>query len=132
MIYKKLTSLAVATVVGAALIAAPAQARFGGGFGGGGFHGGGFGGGFVRGPGFGGGFARGGFIGRPGFIGRSAFFPGRWGWGGGWGVGAIGLGALAASSCWTLVPTAFGWQQVWACNSGWGGGGWGWGGWGGY
>jgi hypothetical protein len=30
------------------------------------------------------------------------------------------------------VPTAFGWQQVWACNSGWGGGwgggGWGWGG----
>ena len=43
MIYKKLAALAAVTVVGAVLISAPAEARFGGGgFGGGG---GGFGGG---------------------------------------------------------------------------------------
>jgi hypothetical protein len=124
MICKKLTSLAIATVIGATLIAAPAQAQFGGGGFGvahvGGF-GGGFRGGFVRGPGWGGGFVRG-----PGWGGRRAF-----GFGGPFlGVG-LGLGAIAASSsCWTWVPTAFGWRRVWACDSGWGPGwggpGWGW------
>jgi hypothetical protein len=142
---KRLTSLAVAAVIGTALFAAPAQARFGGGWGGGGFRVGGFGGGFARGPGFGGGFVRGpgfggGFIGRPGF-GRAAFFPGRrFAFFPGrrfgapfFGAAAFGLGAFAASSCWTWVPTSFGWRRVWACSSGWDSdwdGGWG-GGWGG-
>ncbi|HLH98183.1 MAG TPA: hypothetical protein VKW08_24005 [Xanthobacteraceae bacterium] len=142
MIYKKLAALAAWTLLGAVLIAAPAEARFGGGgfggggFGGGGFRGasigaGGFRGGFVRGPGFGGGFVRGpAFVGRPGFINRGffpgrrfAFFPHRRFFGGPFfGVGAF---ALAGSSCWTWVPTAFGWQRVWACDPGWGGWGWG-------
>jgi len=119
MIHKKLAALAAATVIDVALTAAPAQARFGG-----------FGG--MRG---GGGFAvahvggfRGGFVGRPAFVGRSAFvnhgfFPGR--------RFAffphrrfvapfLGVGALYAagySSCWTWVPTAYGWRRAWVCNS---------------
>jgi hypothetical protein len=36
----------------------------------------------------------------------------------------FGVGALYAagtySSCWTWVPTVYGWQQVWACDSGYG------------
>jgi len=151
---KKLVGLTVATVIGAALIAAPAQARFGGG-GGGGFHGGfgggggfrgaavgGFGGGGFRtaaiGPGFAGrpGFAaRPGFIGRPGFVGRPGF-AGRGAWWGrrnfagpffGVGVGLGLAGLYATTSCWNWVPTAFGWQQVWTCG-GTGGDfyGWGW------
>jgi hypothetical protein len=148
VIYKKLAALAVVTVVGAVLISAPAEARFGGGFGGGGgfgaggfrgasIGGGGFRGGFVRGPGFGGGVVRGpAFVGRSAFMGRSAFvhrgffpnrrfafFPRRRFLGAPFfGVGAF---ALAASSCWTWVPTTFGWRRVWACDSGWGGLGWG-------
>jgi hypothetical protein len=120
MICKKLASLAVATMIGAALIAAPAQARFGGGGGGmrggGGFavaHVGGFGGfrggGFVRGPAF---VGRSAFIGRSAFVNR-AFFPGRRFVAPFFGVGALYAGY---SSCWTWVPTAFGWRRVWACN----------------
>jgi hypothetical protein len=153
MICKKLARVAAAAVIGATLMAVPAQARFGGfgggfggmhvgGFGGmhvGGFGGmrvGGFGGGFVGRPGFVGGpgfVGRPGFIGRPGFVGRSAFigrpfinhgfFPGRhfaffprrrfiapF-----FGVGAL-YAAGAFSSCWTWVPTVYGWQRVWACG----------------
>src|SRR5215471_10801253 len=73
------------------------------------------------------------FIGRSAFVNRGffpnrrfAFFPHRRFGAPFFGAGAFGV-ALAASSCWTWVPTDFGWQQVWACDSGWGGGGWGWG-----
>ena len=148
MIYKNLACLAAAIVVGATLTAVPAQARFGG-FSGGGFggmHVGGFGG--MRPGGFGGmrvGGVGGGFVGRPAFVGRSAFvgrpaFIGRSAF-----VGRpfinrgffpshrfaffphrrfFGVGALYAagiySSCWTWVPTVYGWQRVWACDSGYG------------
>lgn len=88
---KKLACLAVATVIGAALMAAPAQARGGvGGFGGGGMHAG------AVGPGF---------VGGHGFAGRRLVGP----------LFGLGVGLYAASSCWTLVPTAFGWEQVWTC-----------------
>jgi hypothetical protein len=85
---------------------------------------------FIGRPGF---VGRSAFIGRPGFVGRSAFigrpfanrafFPAR--------RAAFfprrrfitpffGAGLFAAgygySSCWRLVPTAFGWQQVWVCG----------------
>jgi hypothetical protein len=74
-------------------------------------------------------------VGRPGFVGRPwlagrlgfrglyarhPFFPRRRFARPFFGVG-LGLGGLYAataySSCWTWVPTAFGWQQVWACGS---------------
>ena len=103
MTYKKLAFLAAVTLIGAVLIASPVQARFGGGG-----HGGGWRGGFVRGPAF---VGRRAFVGRP-FVHR-AFFPRRHF------VGPfIGAGIVAAgySSCWTWVPTAFGWQRVWACG----------------
>ena len=122
MIYAKLAALAAATVIGAVLIAAPAQARFGG-FGGM-RGGGGFGAAHVG--GFGG--FRGGFVGHPGFGGRSAFvnhgffpgrrfafFPHRRFIGPFFGVGA--LYAAGYSSCWTWVPTAYGWRRAWACDS---------------
>jgi hypothetical protein len=120
MIEKKLASFSAALVIGAALIAFPAQARFGGfGGGGGGWHGGfaggGWHGGFVRGPAF---VGRPGFVGRPFFPGRFAFFPRRRFFGPFFGAGAIW--AAGYSSCWTWVPTAFGWQQVWVCGSPWG------------
>ena len=128
MIYAKLAALAAATVIGAVLIAAPAQARFGG-FGG--MHGGGgFGVAHVGGVGGFGGF-RGGFVGHPGFGGRSAFvnhgfFPGRrFGFfphrrfiGPFFGAGALYAGGY--SSCWTWVPTAYGWRRAWVCDSGYG------------
>ena len=122
MIHEKLVALAAATVIGAVLIAAPAQARFGG-FGG--MHGGG---GFAVAHvgGFGG--FRGGFVGHPAFAGRSAFvnhgfFPGhRFGFfphrrfiAPFFGVGA--LYAAGYSSCWTWVPTAYGWRRAWVCSS---------------
>jgi hypothetical protein len=111
MIDKKLVSLAVAIVIGAALIAAPTQARFGGG----GWHGGGGGGwhgGFVRGPAF---------VGRSAFV-HHGFYPGhRFAFfrrhrfvGPFFGVGTIYDGGY---SCWTWVPTAYGWQHVWTCGS---------------
>jgi hypothetical protein len=146
MISKKFVGLVAAAVVGATLMVVPAQARFGfGGMGGGGFaHMGGFGGGFggMRGGfahmgGFGGGFGgmRGGFAHFGGFGGfhrgffpahRFAFFPHRFAFFPRHrfitpfvGFGALAAaGALAAgSSCWTWVPTAYGWQRVWACSS---------------
>ena len=133
MIYKKLVCIIAASVLGAALTISPAQARFSGG---GGFHGGfgGFhsGGGFARGPAFAGrafmgrpAFARSSFIGRPAFVHRPfvrhAFFRHRHFVGPFVGVG-FATGAIAAgySSCWTWVPTAFGWRQVWACDPYWG------------
>lgn len=95
---KKLACLAVATVIGAALIAAPAQARGGGGgFGGGGVHAGavgGFGAGGMRPAGIGHGFA-----------GRRFVAP----------LFGVGVGVFGTSSCWTLVQTAFGLEQVWTC-----------------
>lgn len=134
MIYNKLASLVAAAVVSAALMTVPAQARFGGfggGFGGmhggfGGMHGGGFAAAHIG--GFGG--FHSGFVGRSAFVGRPAFFhhgffPGR--------RFAFfphrrfiapffGVGALYAASysCWTWVPTAWGWRRVWACDSGYG------------
>ena len=121
----------------------------GGGFGG--MHAGGFGGGVggMRVGGFGGrvggfgGFHNGfvgrpGFVGHPGFAGRTAFvgrgffphnrfffhrhfafFPHRRFIAPFFGVGA--LYAASYSSCWTWVPTVFGWQRVWACDSDYGG-----------
>jgi len=144
MIYEKLAAFAAATAIGAVLLAAPAQAGFGGmrgGGGGGGFagaHVGGFGGfGGMRGGGGGGGFAgahvggfggfRGGFAGHSAFVGRSAFvhhgfFPHhRFAFfrhhrfiGPFFGVGA--LYAAGYSSCWRWVPTAYGWRRAWVCN----------------
>jgi hypothetical protein len=127
MIYKKLVALAAATVIGAVLIAAPAQARFGG-FGGmrvgGSFAGAHFAGVHVGGfTGF-----RSGFVGRPAFVGgsafvnhgffpgrRFAFFPHRRFIAPFFGVGA--LYAAGYSTCWTWVPTVYGWQRAWVCNS---------------
>ena len=147
MIYKKLVSIIAASIF-AALIVSPAQARFGGGggfhggFGGGGFHGG-FGGlhgggGFARSPAFAGhafmgrpAFARSAFVGRPVFVHRPfvrhAFFVRRHFVGPFVGAGfATGVFAAGYSSCWTWVPTNFGWQQVWACGPDWGSSDWGW------
>lgn len=103
---KKLTGLAVATMLGVALITAPVQAR-------GAVHGG---------PGFAG---RTGFVGRPAFVGRAGW------WGGrrlgpllGFGLALGTLNAAADSSCWAWVQTPFGWQRVWAvshCGLGYGG-----------
>ena len=28
----------------------------------------------------------------------------------------VGVGLYAASSCWTWVPTQFGWRRVWVCG----------------
>src|SRR6516164_4167270 len=159
MISKKLISIIAASIF-AGLIVSPAQARFGGGgFGGGfhvgfgGFHGGfgGFhgGGGFARGPVFVGhtfmgrpAFARSAFVGssafaRSAFPGRSvfihrpfvrhAFFARRHFVGPFVGAGfATGVIAAGYPSCWTWVPTDFGWQQVWACGPDWGSSDWGW------
>jgi len=131
MIDKKLVYI-IAAALFAALIVSPAQARFGGG---GGFHGG-----FHGGGGFAGGHAFAGhaFMGRPGFVGRPfarnafarsaiirrpafvhrpfvrhAFFRHRHFVGPF--VGAAFATGLAAS-CWTWVPTDFGWQRVWVCG----------------
>jgi hypothetical protein len=134
MIYRKLAALAATTVVSAALIAAPAQARFGGGRGSGGFAvahvvgrpfvsyrqfvppftpisafysygpsypSGGVHGGFVRGPVF---------VGRSPFVGlfpyRRFITP----------VDRVGVFYEPYLSCWTWVPTDFGWQRVWECK----------------
>jgi hypothetical protein len=119
---KKLTCLAVATMLGAALITAPVQAR-------GAVHGGAVGrlggGGFreaATGPGF---------AGRTGFVGSPGFAAGAGWWGSrrlglllGFGLGLGTLNAAADSSCWTWVQTPFGWQHVWAvshCGLGYGG-----------
>jgi hypothetical protein len=109
----KLACLAAAIPIGAALIAAPVQAR-GGGWGGHGgswhgagmaWHGAGVG---WRGAGVGwrGAAWHGRFFPHPGF----AFFPHRR-FGPFFGVYAGGYG-----SCWSWVPTAFGWRYVWTCG----------------
>jgi len=132
---KKLAALVAAGIIGAALIAPPAQARFGGFHGGGGgWHGGGWHGGGWHGGGWRGGPR---FVGRPGFVGRPFFPARRVAFRRGFVGPFFGAGVLAASygysTCWTWVPTAFGWRRVWACGPGsawgpgWGGG---WGGWG--
>jgi hypothetical protein len=114
MISKKLAYLAAATLIGTAFIVSPVQARFGG-LRGGGFavaHVGGFGGGFVGRPAF---VGRSAFIGRPGFFPgrRFAFLPHRRFISPFFGAGALYAGY---SSCWTLVPTIYGWRRVWACG----------------
>ena len=130
-----IAALGMATAV--ASLPTPAQAQWHGGFrmGGGGFgwHGGGGFGGWH------GGGWRGGprFVGRPGFVGRPFFPARRVAFRRGFVGPFFGAGVLAASygysTCWTWVPTAFGWRRVWACGPGsawgpgWGGG---WGGWG--
>ena len=124
MIYEKLAALAAATVIGAVLLAAPAQARFGG-FGGMRGGGGGFAGAHVAGfGGFRGGFAgHSAFVGRPAFV-HHGFFPGhRFAFfrhrrfiAPFFGVGA--LYAAGYSSCWTWVPTAYGWRRAWVCDYG--------------
>jgi hypothetical protein len=119
MIYKKLACLAATAVIGATLMAVPAQARFGGG-GFGGMHGGGFA--AARVGGFGRGFAgRSAFVGRPAFVNRGffpgrrfAFFPRRRFIAPFFGFGA--LYAAAYPSCWSWVPTVFGWRRVWICD----------------
>jgi hypothetical protein len=109
-----------------------------GGFRGAAIGGGGMGGGF-RGAPMGGGFRGGGpgiariggggpgFVGRSAFIGRpfanraffparrAAFFPRRRFIAPFFGAGLFAAG-YGYSSCWRLVPTAFGWQQVWVCG----------------
>jgi hypothetical protein len=76
---------------------------------------------------------RGGFVGRP-FVGRPFFPARRFAFRRGFVGPLFGAGVLAASygsTCWTWVPTAFGWRRVWACGPDWGPGwGGGWGGWG--
>jgi hypothetical protein len=85
---------------------------------------------FIGRPGF---VGRSAFIGRPGFVGRSAFigrpfthraifparrvafFPRRRFIAPFFGAGLFAAG-YGYSSCWRLVPTAFGWQQVWVCG----------------
>ncbi|HEY6254779.1 MAG TPA: hypothetical protein VIY51_03205 [Xanthobacteraceae bacterium] len=107
MAYEKLAALAVATVIGAASIT-PAQARLVGG-GGGAFavaHVGGSSalrGGFVRGPAF---VGRRAFIGRPFFPYRRFITP----------FDGVGIFYAPYLSCWTWVPTDFGWLRVWECK----------------
>jgi hypothetical protein len=108
MICSGLASLAVATMIGALLMAAPAQARFGGGgvSGGGGFavaHVGGFSGfrrGFVRGPAF---------VGRP-FVPYRQFVPPFTP------ISAFYSYGPSYPSCWTWLPTDSGWRRVYVCH----------------
>ena len=129
MVHKKIVSLIAATVIGSALIAAPALAASRGGGGGGGgrgggaaFHGGGFGGGggFSGRVGAGsigvtpmGGFRTGGFgVSRGPVIVNRGFFPRHRAF-----VRPFfGLSTYAGYSCWRWVPTAFGLRRVWACD----------------
>jgi hypothetical protein len=133
MLRKMMIALAAVTFVGAMVASDAGDAR---GFGGGGFRGGGFGGGGFRGGGFRGGFGgggfRGGFVGggfrgagfRGGFIGRPGFGP-RFGFRNRFFFRnrfafaavpfAVGAGFYGAS-CWSWVPTAWGWQRVWVCG----------------
>jgi hypothetical protein len=145
MAYRKLAALFAATVIGAALIAAPALARGGGGGGGGGHGGGGHGGGggLGGGGGHGGGGGRGGGMHAGGGVhvgGVSRSFSGRIG-GAPIGVGRMhvvanhaffprhhfprhrvfvrsfgGYGLYAGYSCWRWVPTPYGLTRVWACD----------------
>src|ERR1700722_12702529 len=128
MARKMVIALAALTFLGAMVACGGGDAR---GFGGGGFRGGGFGGGGFRG-GFGGGGFRGGFAGggfrgagfRPGFVGRPGFGP-RFGFRNrfffrnrfAFAAVPFGVGAgFYGASCWSWVPTAWGWQRAWVCN----------------
>jgi hypothetical protein len=128
MVRKMMIALAALTFVGAMVASDTGDAR---GFGGGGFRGGGFGGGGFRG-GFGGGGFRGGFVGggfrgaafRPGFVGRPAFGP-RFGFRNrfffrnrfAFAAVPVGVGVgFYGGSCWSWVPTAWGWQRAWLCD----------------
>jgi len=125
MLRKALITL---TAVAALCVGSTAMAMHGAGGGGG--HGGGFGGGGWHGGGGGGwhssafhtGFGHPGFVGHPSarhsfFVHHGHFFPHRhfaffrhrhfFG---------VGVGLYAASSCWTWVPTQFGWRRVWVCG----------------
>jgi hypothetical protein len=94
----KLACLAAAIVIGAALIGAPVQAR-------GGWHGGGWHGAAWHGAAW-----HGGWHGRFFPHHRFAFFHRRH-------FGPfVGIYAGGYSSCWSWVPTAFGWRQVWVCG----------------
>jgi hypothetical protein len=85
---------------------------------------GGFGGRVVRGPVF---VGRSALIGRSAFVGRPfvnrafvpgrrfAFFPRRRFIAPFFGAGLFAAG-YGYSSCWSWVPTAFGWQQIWVCG----------------
>lgn len=132
MIYQRPASLAVATVIGAMLMATPAHARFRDGRGSGGFavapvgDFGGVHGGFVRGRAI---------IGRsphgsrlivshrqfvPPFTPISAFYSyGPSNQSGGQFVTPVdGVGVFYEQylSCWTWVPAGLGWQRVWECK----------------
>jgi hypothetical protein len=110
MVHMSMASLAAATMLSAALTATPALAGSRSGVG--------------RGVGFVGEQALNGFVGRPAFAGRSRFVgrsePALNGF-----VGrpafvrlALGVGVYAGyAGCGRLVPTAFGWQRVWVCDS---------------
>jgi hypothetical protein len=101
-----LACLAAAIAIGAALIGAPAQARVGGwhgGWHGAAMHGAAWHGGWHG--GWAGGWHRGFFPHR-----RFAFFHRRH-------FGPFfGIYAASYSSCWSWVPTAFGWRRVWVCG----------------
>jgi hypothetical protein len=129
MARKKLTSLFAVTVLGAALIAAPAWAASRGGSPAGGRGGVGMhsvGGGFSRGFSgrVGGGsigvarvssFHTGGFgVARGHFVAQRAFFPHHRHFA----RPFVGYGAYAGYSCWRWVPTAFGLRRVWVCDDG--------------
>ena len=112
MISKRPAFLAVATVIGAVLIAAPAQARFGGDRGSGGFaeaHVGGYSGlrgGLVRGPAF---VGRSPFVGRP-FVPYRQFVPPFTP------ISAFYSYGPSYPSCWTSLPTDSGWRRVYVCH----------------
>jgi hypothetical protein len=61
-----------------------------------------------------------GFVGHPAFVGRSAFVNHAFFRHHRFIAPFFGVGALYASgysSCGTWVPTVYGWQLVWACDS---------------
>jgi hypothetical protein len=106
----KLACLAAAIAIGAALIGAPAQARGGGGWHGAAGHGTAWRGAAWLGAAWHSAAWHGGWHGRFVPHHRFAFFHRRH-------FGPFfGLYASAYSSCWSWVPTAFGWRQVWVCG----------------
>lgn len=114
----KLTSLAAAIAISAALIAAPALALGGGGWHGGGgawhgaaIHGAAIRGAAIHGAAWHGAAWHGGWHGRFFPHHRFAFFHHRRHFG-----PLFGLYASGYSSCWSWVPTAFGWRRVWVCG----------------
>ena len=127
----KMASVTAAILIGAALVATPAQAM--GGRGGGSWHGGGGswhgGGGSWHGAGMrvgawhgaawrgaawrGAAWRGAAWHGRFFPHRRFAFFHHRRFFGGPF----VGLYASGYSSCWSWVPTSFGWRRIWVCGS---------------